>query len=413
MRVRARHELLPARGAGQRATPTRLDGARDVPLVFAGYGLVGAVVGLRRLRRPGRQGQGRGDLQPRAAGAQHRQPPERRAADAQTTLEAKAAAARDRGARLLIVVGDPTHRIDQADYSCSRRTPTPRTTDIPVLRVRRTEAQALIDAFGSMRVARQIDGDLVPRSRAAARRHDQLHRAPVEEPPHGPQRRRRAAGQRPRPARAGHRHRRALRPRRPRRPLLGDARSAPGEIHNGADDNASGTSADHRDGARGGGRPRAVSALARVRRVRRRGARAAGLGALHDRAADADRRHRRDAQPRHGGPRRAATWTSAASSVSPSMEAGPQGGGARTVSGLEHQARGPGRGPQRRFVVPRPAHAGDQLLHRLPRRLPSPERRLGADRRQGTSQVATLALELAASLDSRHEPEFVPEFVQR
>jgi hypothetical protein len=83
---------------------------------------------------------------------------------AQTTLDAKAAAARDRGARLLVVVGDPTHPSDQADYGLFGQDPDADHTDIPVLRVRRKEAQALVDAFRLDERARRIDNDLTPRS---------------------------------------------------------------------------------------------------------------------------------------------------------------------------------------------------------------------------------------------------------
>lgn len=82
----------------------------------------------------------------------------------QTTLEAKAAAARDLGARLLIVVGDPTHVSDQADYALFSLDPDADDHGIPVLRVRRKEAQPLVDAFGLDARARRIDDDLVPRS---------------------------------------------------------------------------------------------------------------------------------------------------------------------------------------------------------------------------------------------------------
>ncbi len=83
---------------------------------------------------------------------------------AQTTLEAKAAAARDRGARVLVVVSDPTHQIDQADYDLFARDPDADAAEIPVLRARRKEAQALVDAFALDVRARRIDDDLVPRS---------------------------------------------------------------------------------------------------------------------------------------------------------------------------------------------------------------------------------------------------------
>ena len=83
---------------------------------------------------------------------------------AQTTLEAKAAAARDRGAKLLLVIGDPTHGVDQADYGLFVQDPDADSAEIPVLRIRRKEAQALADLFNLDARARQIDGDLIPRS---------------------------------------------------------------------------------------------------------------------------------------------------------------------------------------------------------------------------------------------------------
>ncbi len=82
----------------------------------------------------------------------------------QTTLDAKAAAARDRGARLLVVVGDPIHASDQADYGLFARDPDAEDEQIPVLRLRRREAQPIVDAFGLDARARRIDQDLVPRS---------------------------------------------------------------------------------------------------------------------------------------------------------------------------------------------------------------------------------------------------------
>jgi hypothetical protein len=82
----------------------------------------------------------------------------------QTTLFAKAGAASDRGAKLLIVVGDPTHFSDQADYALFARDPEVENTGIPVLRVRRKEAQPLVDALQLDARARRIDDDLVPRS---------------------------------------------------------------------------------------------------------------------------------------------------------------------------------------------------------------------------------------------------------
>jgi hypothetical protein len=83
---------------------------------------------------------------------------------AQTTLEAKVSAAHTRGARLLVVVGDPTHVSDQADYGLFAADPDAEDAEIPVLRIRRREAQPIVNLFLLDARARGIDEDLVPRS---------------------------------------------------------------------------------------------------------------------------------------------------------------------------------------------------------------------------------------------------------
>ena len=83
----------------------------------------------------------------------------------QTSLASKASIARSRGAKMLIVVGDPAHRTDDAPYSLFGSDPDAEDHVIPVLRIRRAEAQPLLDAWQLDAAARQIDGDLVPRSR--------------------------------------------------------------------------------------------------------------------------------------------------------------------------------------------------------------------------------------------------------
>ena len=83
----------------------------------------------------------------------------------QTTLASKANAARDKGAKVLLVVSDPTHKVDDAPYGLFGSDPDAEDLSIPVLRIRRVDAQPLIDAWQLDAVARQIDGDLMPRSR--------------------------------------------------------------------------------------------------------------------------------------------------------------------------------------------------------------------------------------------------------
>lgn len=82
----------------------------------------------------------------------------------QTTLMQKAAVAQGLGARLLIVVGDRTHSTDQGLYRMFAEVPDLDEAGLPVLRARRSDMQPLIDAWGLDALAVQIDRDLRPRS---------------------------------------------------------------------------------------------------------------------------------------------------------------------------------------------------------------------------------------------------------
>jgi hypothetical protein len=82
----------------------------------------------------------------------------------QSTLRAKASLAQSKGAKVLLVVGDPTHRADEANYKLFADDPDATDEGIPVLRIRRDEMRPLINAWGLDGVARLIDKDLVPRS---------------------------------------------------------------------------------------------------------------------------------------------------------------------------------------------------------------------------------------------------------
>ena len=84
----------------------------------------------------------------------------------ETTLNAKAAAAHSRGARILMVVSDPSHQVDQADYDGFLAAPDTDDRGIPVLRVRRAEVEALLKGWELDRTAAMIERDLLPRSRA-------------------------------------------------------------------------------------------------------------------------------------------------------------------------------------------------------------------------------------------------------
>lgn len=139
-----------------------------LPLVFAGYGISAPAfkyddyAGL--------------DVAGKAVLVFSHEPQENRAdsrldgarALAESTLAAKAQAATSHGARLLLVVSDPTHTVDQGEYGRFAIAPDPDEQTIPVLRVRRTEMLPLLRAWGLDEAAAAIDRDLVPRSRALA-----------------------------------------------------------------------------------------------------------------------------------------------------------------------------------------------------------------------------------------------------
>jgi len=159
---------------------------------------------------------------------------------AETTVFKKAEAARSHGARVLLVVSDPSHSTDQGLYRSFEFSPDADEAGLPVLRIRRAEMQPLIDAWGLDTLAAQINRDLRPRSK-------QLPTASVdytEYLAHDRRIVRNVVGILPGsdPARAGeavvigaHYDHVGLGGR------LSVSPERTGEIHNGADDNASGT----------------------------------------------------------------------------------------------------------------------------------------------------------------------------
>lgn len=214
----------------------------DLPLVFAGYGLVVPAVGYDDYARV--------DVSGKAVLIFSHEPQEQDPNSRlngsrplpQTTVEAKASAAQSRGARALIVVSDPTHRVDDAPYSLFKADPDAERLDIPVLRVRRDELKPLIDAWRLDATARLIDSDLVPRSRDLPGatldyvEHLALNRRTVRNvvgvlPGSDPAKSREAVVIGAHYDHVGFGGRLSVAPNRT------------GEIHNGADDNASGTAA--------------------------------------------------------------------------------------------------------------------------------------------------------------------------
>jgi hypothetical protein len=151
-------------------TPTDTTGAASaslerVPVVFAGYGITAPAVNYDDYAGL--------DVSGKAVLIFSHEPQETRRDSRlngamplrETTLYAKALAARNRGARALLVVSDPTHEVDQANYRIFALEPDAEDHSIPVLRVARSAVAPLLDAWGLDGVAAMIDRDLMPRSR--------------------------------------------------------------------------------------------------------------------------------------------------------------------------------------------------------------------------------------------------------
>jgi len=83
----------------------------------------------------------------------------------ESTLYRKAETAHNRGARVLLVVSDPSHATDEGLYHSFEVMPDADEAGMPVLRVRRNEVQPLLDAWGLDALAIQINRDLRPRSK--------------------------------------------------------------------------------------------------------------------------------------------------------------------------------------------------------------------------------------------------------
>ena len=228
------------------ASPSSDDVARasveltSVPLVFAGYGIAVPEVGYDDYARV--------DVNGAAVLIFSHEPQERDARSRlngtrpmpQTTLTAKAALARSRGARMLLIVGDPAHRADEAPYALFASDPDAEEHPLPVLRIRRDEAQPLVDAWKLDEAAQMIDSDLVPRSRTLpdakvdyiehlARNRRTVRNVIGVLPGSDPQRAKEAVVIGAHYDHVGLGGRLSVTPERT------------GEIHNGADDNASGT----------------------------------------------------------------------------------------------------------------------------------------------------------------------------
>jgi hypothetical protein len=215
---------------------------KGVPVVFAGYGLSAPTAGYDDYA--GLDVKGKAVLifshEPQEALRDSRLNGARPMRE--TTLYSKAFSARSRGAKALLVVSDPSHSVDQANYGIFEIDPDPEDHQIPVLRVRRDAVAPLLSAWKLDEIAATIDRDLMPRSRVLAgasidyaerlspRRRTVRNVIGVLDVPNG-------AHQGQAVVLGGHYDHVGLGGRFSAAPEL------TGEIHNGADDNASGIAA--------------------------------------------------------------------------------------------------------------------------------------------------------------------------
>jgi hypothetical protein len=139
---------------------------KDVPLVFAGYGISAPALGYDDYAGV--------DVTGKAVIVFSHEPQEnddksrfdgRKATSHSLTLN-KAMTARQKGARLLISISDPSHETDDAPYGGFTRDPQAEDYGIPVLRVQRDRIAPLVGAWKLDEAARQIDASGAPQSRA-------------------------------------------------------------------------------------------------------------------------------------------------------------------------------------------------------------------------------------------------------
>jgi hypothetical protein len=380
----------------------------DVPLVFAGYGLTVPSLGYDDYAGI--------DVSGKAVLIFSHEPQEQDPNSRfngtrpmpQTTVQAKASAARNKGARALLVVSDPTHRVDEAQYGLFKADPDAEVNHgIPVLRIRRDEVKPLIDTWKLDGIARMIDADLVPRSQALAD-------ATVDYVEHLAKNRRTvrnviAVLPGSDPAKAGeaivigaHYDHVGLGGR------LSVTPDRAGEIHNGADDNASGTAAIIEMARTAAGQrsrfPRTLVFIAFAGEER------GLLGSAHYvtdptvATANTIAMLNLDMVGRAGG-----GVDVSGLEASPSMEADLKAAmqAANVRLDVRRQGPGAGRSDDSSFIARSiPAINFFTGFHNDYHRPGDDWEKIDA---AGTKQVATLALELAARLAARPDrPEFIP-----
>ncbi len=136
-----------------------------LPVVFAGFGISASALGYDDYK----------DVDVTGAAVlvfshepQENDPASRfdgRSPTVHASLINKAMAARAKGAKVLVVVQDPSHDRDEAGYASWAKDPQAEELGIPVLRVERAAALGALGRFDLDALARAIDTDLVPRSR--------------------------------------------------------------------------------------------------------------------------------------------------------------------------------------------------------------------------------------------------------
>ena len=215
---------------------------RDAPLVFAGYGIYAPALDYDDYAGI--------DVRDKAVLVFTHEPQEHdeksrfggRSITNFASLLSKAMTARNRGARLLLVVSDPGHDADEAPYDGFARDPQAEDYGIPVLRVHRDRIAPLLRAWNLDAAAREIDAAGAPRSRALegatasyveriAKTRRTVRNVIGVLPGADPSRRDEAV------VVGAHYDHLGLGGRHSMSPNLA------GQIHNGADDNASGTAA--------------------------------------------------------------------------------------------------------------------------------------------------------------------------
>ena len=383
---------------------TELD---DLPLVFAGYGLV--------VPSPRYDDYANVDVNGKVVLIFSHEPQERDANSRfngtrpmpQTSLQAKAAVARTRGARALLVVSDPSHQVDEAPYSLFAADPEAENHGIPVLRIRRDELQPLIDAWGLDALAAAIDKDLEPRSKP-------LPGATVDYVEHLSRNRRtirNVVGIAPGSDRARAAEAVVIGAHYDHVGIGGRYSATPeatGQIHNGADDNASGTAAiiemAREVRAQRARFPRSVVFIAFAGEER------GLLGSAFYAAAPAIPNDKTVAMLNLDMVGRSFGAVDVSGlEVSPSMEADLNAAAKSAGTGLNIKRQGPGAGrsDDSSFIARRiPAINFFTGFHTDYHRPSDDWEKIDAD---GTKRVATLALELAARLAARSDK---PEFVQ-